>query len=62
MVERLEAWASIVQGLQSIEDAADLISGVELDEEELESQLSTIRRAVKEIRGVAHDYMRPDQG
>jgi hypothetical protein len=61
MVERLEAWTSIVRGLQAIEDAVELIGGFELDEGELEGQLATIRRALKDIRGVAHDYIQPDK-
>lgn len=62
MVERLETWKSIVQGLQAIEDAADLIDSVELDGSDLKAQLAEIRRAVKEVRGAAHDYIQPDKG
>ncbi|MCV9964877.1 hypothetical protein OIU34_23575 [Pararhizobium sp. BT-229] len=62
MADRLETWKMIVQGLQTIEDAVDLIGGVELDETELEAQLSAIQRAAREIRGAAHDYLQPEKG
>ncbi|MCS4089273.1 hypothetical protein [Rhizobium sp. BK176] len=61
MVDRLETWKSIVQGLQRIEDAVDLIEGVELEEDDLEIQLLAIRSSLKDIRNAAHDFIRPDR-
>ncbi|MCZ7861054.1 hypothetical protein O9X98_06510 [Agrobacterium salinitolerans] len=62
MVDRIETWKSIVQSLQLIDDAVELIDGIELDESDLAAQLDAIRRAVKEVRGAAHDFIQPDKG
>lgn len=61
MVDRIETWKSIVRSLQVIEDAVELIDGIELDESDLANQLEAIRRAVKDVRGAAHDYIQPDK-
>ena len=61
MADRLETWLSIRIGLQAIEDAADLIEGVDLDEEDLQTQLEEIKRAVKAVRIAAHDFIQPDK-
>lgn len=60
--DKSATWKTIRDQLQKITDAADMIEGFELEEEDQIEQITTIKAAVRRVREAAHDYIKPNQG
>lgn len=61
VADRATTWKKITRGLQEIADAADMLDGFDLSEEDQGGQTTIIRAAAKRIREAAHDYIKPNQ-
>ena len=54
-----ETWETIVEALQQIDDAAEMLVGFDLSPDDVETQADIIKHAAQRVRSAAHDYIQP---